>query len=432
MFKQPKGLLTIASSEMWERFSFYTMQYSLVLYAAAEVTKGGLGFSDAKALHLTGVYGGAVYATPILGGYLADRYLGRVRAVHIGGILMAIGHFILSFHSETALYLSLFFLAIGCGFFKPNITSLVGDLYRKNDERRDAGYSIFYSAINVGALLPGIFGGILNEKFGFYASFLLASVCMLVGVVNFFFFARQRGGDPMFAAPQKRSVPTPPFRDLPAVQKQGVYLFLFLSLINVVWQIAYNQWAGTLNLFTDRNVDRVLFGTQVPTLWFESSNPLFIILLSPLFAWMYTKLNQQRKHIPISWKLSLGYFFQSLGCFVILPSFIHLATQSNVLASPWYLLSFYFLSTVAELFTMPVMFAATSALAPKGYEGRLMGIFIFTSLSAGSYLAGVAGSFMVNLGHTTLFLGLGLATAFVGVVCLLLGKKINFYFTKAL
>lgn len=290
---------------MWERFSFYTMQYSLVLYAAASVSKGGLGFSDGNALQIVGIYGGVAYATPILGGYIADKWLGRRNAIHLGGILMAIGHFILAFGGIANFYFSLIFLALGCGLFKPNITSLVGDLYSKEDEKRDAGYNIFYAGINIGALLSGIIGGILNDQFGFYASFTAAGICMVVAILNFKFFSNSIKH--IGAKPQKTTVENKitPFFELSKPARNGVYLFLILSAMNIVWQIAYNQWAGSLNLLAERNTNKLVWGFHIPTLWFESLNSFFIVIISPLLAVFYSALQKRNKKIALSYKLSL-------------------------------------------------------------------------------------------------------------------------------
>lgn len=433
MFKQPKGLFTIASTEMWERFSFYTMQYSLVLYAVASIAHGGLGFSDAKSLQIVGIYGALVYATPVLGGYIADKYLGRLRAIHLGGILMAIGHFVLALENIKSFYISLIFLAIGCGLFKPNITSLVGDLYTKEDKRRDAGYNIFYAGINVGALLSGILGGILNDNYGYYASFTAAGVCMLVGVINFTLFGKSVKKSMQLNTQDKKSVPVKtPFRQLLQPEKNGIYLIIVLALVNIIWQIAYNQWAGTLNLYAERNTNRSIGSITIPTIWFESLNSLFIVTISPLLAIMYTKLSQANREIAISYKLSLGFILQGIACFIIVPAVIQIAINPHFLASPWYQVFFYLFSTLAELFTMPVMYAVLTKLSPSGYSGRLMGFFTLTSFSAGNYLAGFVGSETARYGDTNVFLGLGVVTCIFGVIFLFLNRPINSCIAKAM
>lgn len=427
MEQNQRGIFTLATTEMWERFSFYTMQYSLVLYATAGLAKGGLGFDDSTALQIVGIYGGVAYATPLFGGIIADKWLGRRNAIHLGGILMAVGHFILAIGGLHSFYLSLIFIAIGCGFFKPNITSIVGDLYEKNDEKRDAGYNIFYAGINVGALLSGIVGGLLNDNIGFYASFIAAGSCMIVGIINFKFFSGSIKH--IGTKPEKRTQENyiTPFFQLAPQARKGVYLFLFLCFMNIVWQIAYNQWAGSLNLLAERNTDRVVFGYNIPTLWFESLNSLFIVIISPLLAIFYFWLQKRNKKIDLSHKLSLGYFLQGLACFIIIPAVIHVQENPTFQASPWYQVVFYLFSTVAELFTVPVMFAATSLLAPRGYEGRMMGVYIFTALSMGVYLAGQTASLFTNIGLMELFLWLGIVTFVFGIVHLLLNKKINHY-----
>ena len=436
MFKQSKGVFTLATTEMWERFSFYTMQYTLVLYATATLAKGGLGFSDSKSLQIVGIYGGLAYATPLLGGYIADKWIGRRNAIHLGGILMAIGHFILAFGGIYNFYFSLIFIALGVGLFKPNITSLVGNLYSKHDEKREAGYNLFYAGINVGALLSGIVGGILNDSFGYYASFTAAGICMIIGVINFKFFSnsiRHLGAKPKKNTTENsHEIKTTPFFQLSVPARNGVYLFLILSVMNIIWQIAYAQWAGSLNLLAERNTDRVAFGYTIPTLWFESLNSLFIVIISPLLAIFYIWLQKNKKKIDLSYKLSLGYFLQALACFIIIPAVIHVQTNPHFQASPWYQVCFYLFSTVAELFTVPVMFAATSVLAPKGYEGRLMGICIFAALSMGTYFAGLTASLFTELGDTKLFLCLGVVTFVFGIIHIFINKKVKHYELEAI
>ncbi len=431
MKNQPKGIIALASTEMWERFSFYTMQFSLVLYATATVAKGGLGFDDTHALRITGIYGGLVYATPVLGGYVADKWLGRRNAVMVGGLLMAMGHFVLAMGGVFHFYLSLLFLASGCGLLKPNITSLVGDLFDKGDEKREAGYNIFYAGINVGAFLSGIVGGVLNERIGFYASFLAAGCCMIVAILNF----RLTAFNTLKLREQHVSATTNTkkikFSALKETEKKDVYLFVGLCIMNVVWQIAYNQWAGSLNLLAQNNTDRFIAGFHVPVLWFESLNSFFIITLSPLFALLYIALQKRNKKISLSLKLSLGYFLMSAACLVILPAVLKVQTEQHYLTSPLYQVGFYFLSTLSELFTMPVMFSAASLLAPKGYEGRLTGFFVFTGLAMGNYLAGFTSSFFTKRGDAMLFLSLSIVTCAFGLVHILLNKKISMITEKA-
>ena len=191
MLNQPKGVFSLASTEMWERLSFYTMQAILVLYAAASLTKGGLGWSEKDALFITGLYGAAVYATPALGGILADRYLGSKKAVAIGGILMCLGHFILAIHSEIAFFSALILLCVGCGLLKPCISAMVGECYEEKDARRESGFALFYMAINIGGFIGPFLAGSISDNYGYHYAFATAGVGLLVGLFNFYLASRK-------------------------------------------------------------------------------------------------------------------------------------------------------------------------------------------------------------------------------------------------
>ncbi|MCB1135990.1 MAG: peptide MFS transporter, partial [Chlamydiia bacterium] len=287
-FRHPKGLYLLFMTEMWERFSFYTMQALLVLYATAALAEGGLAMNSAKAIALFGYYGAAVYIMPLLGAYFADRKIGLQRAVIIGGVLMAIGHFLMVFNQELTFYLALAFLAAGNGFFKPCITSLLGCLYDDQPQGKDSAYSIFYMGINVGALLAGIVGGALHVYYGFDYAFGTAGIGMCIGLATFL-WGRKRylgnvGLEPIVKHEEAATV------SLTSEEKRRIWGLMSVCLFMTAFFIGYWQYGGAMTLYAESYTDRMLGSFEVPTAWFFSLNPLFIILCCHIMGIVWSRL----------------------------------------------------------------------------------------------------------------------------------------------
>lgn len=295
MLNQPKGVLALASTEMWERFSFYTMQAILVLYAAASLSKGGLGWSQKDALYITGLYGAAVYATPALGGILADRYLGSKKAVALGGILMCLGHFILAIHSVVAFFTALILLCIGCGLLKPCISSMVGECYDEKDSRRESGFALFYMAINIGGFIGPFLAGSISDSYGYHYAFAMAGFGLIVGLFNFYIACKKSlvhvGNDCVKCDVKAAKYVAP----LTKVEKRRMFVYMAMCVANIMWNIVYGLPYGLLTLYAENNINRTILGYQIPSTWYYGMYSIFIVILSPVLGAFYNFL--ARKNI---------------------------------------------------------------------------------------------------------------------------------------
>jgi POT family proton-dependent oligopeptide transporter len=425
--KHPRALAYLFFAETWERFSFYGMKALLVLY----LTNSFL-FSDKTAYAIYGSYTSLVYATPVLGGLLADRLLGFRKAVLIGGVLMALGHFAMAVQNLQVFYFALGLLICGNGFFKPNISSMVGRLYAEDDPRRDSAFTIFYMGINLGGFLSPIACGYLGVKFGWHWGFGLAGVGMLLGLAVFWHGRAHLAG---LADPPVRSDPGRAlFAGLSAeacvylgtliavavawqlVQHNAivgsllivfgivvligllVYLFrlpeqvardrlgvaLLLTLVSVVFWSFFEQAGTSMSLFTERNVDRWLLGTLISTPQFQSVNALFILLFAPVFSvlWLFLARRKFEPNTPL--KFGLGVVQLGLG-FVALYVGALSARATGVVPMFWLILA-YFLHSTGELCLSPIGLSMITKLSPKGITGIMMGTWFLAS-SFAQYVA---------------------------------------------
>ncbi len=419
-FGHPRGLSTLFFTEMWERFSYYGMRGFLILY----MTKA-LGFTDQHAALAYGNYVSSVWLTPIIGGFIADRWLGQYRSVLIGGSVIALGHFTLAFHGLPFLYIGLALIVLGTGLLKPNISTLVGSLYEPGDERRDAGFSIFYMGINLGAFLGPLIAGKLAEGVDWHLGFACAGVGMVFGLIQYV-LGRQRlqpAIDRLAAQRQARAAadvlrgtkaPLTPddWRRIGAV----VVLFVFASLF---WG-AYEQAGSTLNLFADRYVHLEFLGIKLYASWFVSIQAAFVILLSPLFAWLWVRLGPRQPSSPA--KFALALVFVGLAFVLLIPG--GALAQSGVKVSPLWLVGAYFIQELGELCLSPVGLSLVTKLAPVRFVSLVMGIF-FLSNAAGNWLAGWSARFISTVPLVTLFGVTAAVTLSAGVVLFLLLRPIR-------
>lgn len=441
-FGHPGGLSTLFFTEMWERFSYYGMRALLVLYMVAGIDKGGLGFATADATAIYGLYTASVYFLPLIGGWLADRFIGAKRATLIGGVIIALGHFTLAVPSLTFFYLGLVLVALGTGFLKSNISAMVGDLYDADDERRDGGFAIFYMGINIGAFAAPLITGAL-AAYNWHWGFAAAGVGMVAGLIQYvigrkkldgvgeppvkneldatavttgyliqvgavlavaaavlFYFNSAYGLD--FAI-KKALIPILVVGGLVVVIFTGmqdklsmdewkrigiiILLFLFASLF---WA-GFEQAGSSFSLFADQLTERTVGTFEIPAAWFQSVNSVFIIIMAPLFSIMWVKWG--RKQPNDVFKFSLGLFFLALG-FVVMAYASGLTGAGKV--SPMWLVVVYFLHTCGELFLSPVGLSSMTKLAPGKMVGLMLGVWFLAS-SLGSFAAGqIAGEFEPN------------------------------------
>jgi POT family proton-dependent oligopeptide transporter len=436
---QPRGLSTLFFAELWERFSYYGMRALLTLFVVAPMTAGGLGLTTVEAARIYGNYSMAVYLLAIPGGFIADRYLGARQAVLIGGSVIALGHYTLAIPAGLTFYIGLALVALGTGLFKPNISAMVGGLYGEDDTRRDAGFSIFYMGINVGALLAPVVTGFLAQSNEFRAllsgwgldpamswhwGFGAAGVGMTFGLI---LFARQGGrlgnvGRKPETAPQAW-IPSlvviagtlavlgltvlsdhPHFQWLRAAfllvpvaavvwfamrgdisgQRLAAVSIFFIAAM-VFWAI-FEQAGITIALFGLDLTRNELFGWPFPPAWYQSLNPLFVILLAPLFAALWLRLGKHQPSSPV--KFALGLFFLGLSFLLMVPAAM-LTAEGRV--SPLWLVGLFLLQTVGELLLSPVGLSTMTKLAPPHLVGLILGVW-FLAASWGNKIAGILGS----------------------------------------
>ena len=424
----PKGLYLLFTTEMWERMSYYGMRALLVLYMTGAAEHGGFHWGRAAALKIYGTYTALVYLTPLAGGYIADRYLGQRRAVVLGGFLMMIGHFLMAVPGTVAFFSALTFLIVGNGFFKPNISTMVGGLYPAGDARRDGAFTIFYMGINLGAFLSPLVCGTLGEKLGWHWGFGSAGVGMGLGLVTFLAFSKRLLGDVGLApAPRGHKLGRPgdgdDYRAAGAVESESVALtpvekdrlgvIFTLTFFNIFFWAAFEQAGGLMTLYPDTKVNRDLFGLVVPTTWFQSINPMFIVLLGPLFSMLWVRLAKAGKEPSTPAKLGIGLLLLSLGFVLMLGASRQTAHGGK--AAMFWVVGAYFLHTVGELCLSPVGLSAVNKLAPARFASLMMGVWLLSSFVA-NYLAGLIGSYSEQLGEFALFSTIVAFTAAAGAL----------------
>ncbi|WP_037473697.1 peptide MFS transporter [Sphingobium sp. ba1] len=433
----PRGLFLLFFAEMWERFSYYGMRAILIFY----LTKHFL-FGEDRAYLLYGAYTSLVYITPVIGGYLADRFLGPRKAVLVGGVFIAIGHFLIAITEgpggQDPLFLNGFYLAlasiiVGTGFLKANISVLVGELYPRDDARRDPAFSIFYMGINVGGMMGPIICGLLGELYGWSWGFGAAGVGMLLGLVMFVWLKPWLLGKGEPPAPAQLRAPVTAgisqewiiylgaalgvvaiwlviryaellgyallgfaaltvlyivwrtMKTLGKVDRDRMFAALFLIALNPLFWGLFEQTGSSLNIFTDRNVDRVLFGWEVPASMFQSVNSVFIILLAPLFAVLWTILDKRRLEPSSPAKFGIGLILCGAGFLVLVAG---AAMAGENLTPVLFVFLIYLFHTMAELCFSPVGLSAMTRLSVPSMVGLVMGTW-FLAMAAGNFIAGL-------------------------------------------
>jgi POT family proton-dependent oligopeptide transporter len=451
-FGHPRGLSTLFFTEMWERFSYYGIRPLLILFMAAALSDGGFGFPREKASAIVGIYAACVYLASLPGGWVADRLLGLRRAIMTGAVLITLGHLCIGLSgfavSKVPFFMGLVFIVLGTGLLKPNISAIVGDLYPEGGARRDAGFSIFYMGINTGALFGQLATGLLGEKVGWHWGFGVAGFGMFLGLVTF--LLRNKGTlgnlglepslhpDPAVDAQQKQrgklllgiglgiivllfilagtgvitldpqvigKYMTFVLVGLAVAYFAGVYLTGNLStdekkrvaVIFVLFVFAAAFWAAfeqaptSLNLFARDFTDRTFFGWEVPTLWFQSINSVFIILFAPIFAALWVWMAKRNIELSSPGKFTLGLLLAAAGFAVMIPAANMILHSGGTLkVSAMWLTVSYLLQTLGELSLSPVGLSSMTKLSPRKYVGQMMGIW-FLAASVGNLIAGLVG-----------------------------------------
>jgi POT family proton-dependent oligopeptide transporter len=423
----PKALFALFMVELWERFSYYGMRALLILYMTASVIDGGFAFDDAKAYGIYGAYGALVYLTPLIGGFFADKLVGFRKAIVWGAILMAIGQFTLFLSgnaNEISFYIGLAVLVVGNGFFKPNISSMIGRFYEDGDKRRDGAFTLFYMGINMGAFLAPLTCGAIGENEGWQYGFLTAGIGMVIGYFVFVWGSKQGIYEDVGNGPDveldKPIIPGLSNKMLPAVAtvimiilastlivyndivdiilvllaalvigyllyeagkmelqaKQRIWVVVVLLFFTTVFWTFFELAGSALSLFTARNVDRSLFGYEIKTTFFQSFNPLFIMLFAPIFSWVWIKLSNANKEPAAPYKFGMGLVLLGLG-FLALNLGGSSATAGMIPAM--FMVLLYLLHTIGELTLSPVGLSLVTKLSPRHMVGFLMGIWLLSS-----------------------------------------------------
>ena len=452
--KYPSSLSTLFFTEMWERFSYYGMRALLVLYLV-----NSLNYSESEALHIYAVYTGLVYLTPLIGGYLADRFLGTQKSIFIGGLTMMIGHFLMAF--PDYLYLAIGMLIIGNGYFKPNISSLLGKLYKSNDVRRDSGFSIFYVGINVGAFLAPLIVGYVGETINWHYGFAIAGFGMLAGLIQFYYGQNKIIKED--TTQQSRKLKSADWGLITIISLINIPLILLilevnevinnyffeillalvtfisfylltrkkqllsakedlkkivyigvLSIFVIFFWVGFEQAGGSLTLFANNSVDRNFLGFIIPASFFQSINPLIIILIGPMIANFWLRVDRSKSNINTPQKMGLGLLLLAGGFFLI--TLVNNSSDSAI--SLWWLVGVYFLHTLGELCLSPIGLSMVSKVSPRKIASLMMG-FWFLSSAVANFMAGkLPGILQAN--NLDLFTFLTVTSIVAGLLLLLI------------
>ncbi len=415
-FGHPRGLSTLFFTEMWERFSYYGMRAFLILYMTAPLAAGGLGFDVRHAGSVYGTYTSSAWAATVLGGIVADRVLGPYKGVLLGGAIIALGHFTLAFRALPFFYLGLIFIVLGTGLLKPTVSTLVGSLYDASDPRRDAGFSIYYMGVNLGAALGPLIAGWFAQQVNWHLGFACAGIGMVFGLIQYVVGKRHlapalaRVPDPHRAgarvvAPRD---PDEPLRLGFSAQewRRIAAMVVFFCFATFFWA-AYEQAGSTLNLFGDRFTRLSLFGLRFPSSWFVAVQAIFVILLAPVFAWLWVRLGRREPSSPA--KFAYGLFFIGLS-FVLLVPAARFAQGFDLRVSPWWLIGCYFVQELGELSLSPVGLSVFTKLAPVRIVGMMMGVW-FLADALGNKIAGWTAGLFTTVPLAQLF-------GAVAIVCL--------------
>lgn len=432
-FGHPSGLFVLFFTEMWERFSYYGMRSLLVLYMTQYLlfdpvrAQEVLGYNGLEQFligifgqmnvqqmssQIYGLYTGFVYFTPLFGGMLADKVLGRYRTVYLGGFLMAIGHFLMA--SEKMFLLALLFLILGNGAFKPNISTQVGDLYPEGDSRKDRAYTIFYMGINLGAFFSPLVCGTLGQKVGWHYGFGAAGVGMLIGVLVYWL-----GSDLVPKTDTKKDDVVVEKRPLTTQEWNAVVALGILCFLNIVFWAIYEQQGNTLQLWADEKVNWGI----IPSSWFQSFNPLMIFLFAPVLNILWTKQAAKKSEPSSVVKMGIGCVLCG-AAYLVMVAASHVMAGSTEKANVMWLVGTVFIFTMGELYLSPIGLSLVNKVAPKPLLSTMMGMWFLSSFF-GNYMTGFIGTFYSKMSNDSYFQMLFAMGAITGTIFFLLKKPME-------
>ncbi|MFT7628649.1 MAG: POT family proton-dependent oligopeptide transporter [Ulvibacter sp.] len=425
LFGHPVGLYVLFFTEMWERFSYYGMRAILVLYliGATEDANAGLGWSNGEALALYGWYTMLVYVASIPGGWIADKFLGQKKSVLYGGILLVAGHSILAVEQMWAFYSGLGLIIAGVGLLKPNISTMVGGLYKQGDIRRDKGFTIFYIGINVGAFLSSLIVGYVGEVHGWHYGFGLAGIGMALGLVQYLAgqnYLKTVGN--FIGASENPEELAAMKKPLTKIEKDRVVVLFISFLLVIVFWGAFEQAGGLMNIYASEKTNRLLMGWEVPASWFQSLNAMFIIFLGTSVAGYWAMRKLKGKVSTSLFKMILGLIIMGTGFF-----FMSAAAgqyESNGSSAMYWLVLAYLFHTVGELCISPVALSYITKLAPLKYASLMMGVY-FAMTGFGNKLAGLLGEASESMGEYVIFTGIAVFCVVFGLLVMIFRKKLE-------
>ncbi|MFF5173624.1 peptide MFS transporter [Micromonospora sp. NPDC000089] len=469
-FGHPRALSTLFLTEMWERFSFYGMRAILVLYLTASVADGGLAIGESSANAVYGTYNAMVYLMALPGGWVADRLVGARRSVLWGGVVIAVGHYVMAIPARWSVFAGMALIVLGTGLLKPNISTMVGGLYDRDSPRRDAGFSIFYMGINLGAFLAPLVTGFLGEKINWHLGFGAAAVGMTFGVLQYVLGRRNLGdagdrpADPLLGVDRRRALTRAGIgvlilvvvlvvlavtglftvdtvvnllavvtvvvtvgyfariltdREISPTERSRMKAYVWLFVFAASFWLIYDQAGSVLNIFAADNTDRNAFGFTFPASWLQSVNPILIIIGAPLAAWLWLRLGH-RVSTPV--KFAVGLVLNGLS-FVLMAAAARAAVGGN-LVSPWWLVAVYAIQVAGELSLSPVGLSATTRLAPVKYASQVMGLW-FLATAVGDAIGGQVARLADTWPQPTYFLTFGLASVGLGLGAVMFTRHIS-------
>ena len=480
--KHPSGLITLFLTEMWERMSYYGMRGILVLFMTASISDGGLEFNYAQASAIYGIYAASVYLVALPGGWIGDNILGQQKSIIFGGLIIMLGHFSLAITNLNFFYLGLILVILGTGLLKPNISATVGALYKDNENLKDAGFTIFYMAINIGSILGFFICGYLGEEIGWHYGFGAAGIGMALGLIQYQLTNKMLGDigkDPesKLSTEKKKKLmrilylslgffglicvtgflgfwkldPIPIagamtlvislvaityfyyiyfHAGLNKLEKKKIILIIVLFIGAAIFWSGFDQAGSSFNIFAKEYTSRLIFGWVYPASWLQILNPLLVVMLSPFMAYLWIYLGRKMLDPSLPFKFGMGLIFMAIG-FIIIAIGAQAAMDDGLASAKWLLLTYLF-HTIGELTLSPVGLSAISSLAPKRFVGQLMGVWFLAS-SLGAIIAGLLSGRATDQGLNSmpeLFNQVAIISCVFGLLLILISKPLNKWVLK--
>ena len=437
IFGHPVGLYILFFVEMWERFSYYGMRAILTLFLAAPIImddpQSGYGWTNTETLSFYGTYTMFVYLMSIPGGWIADKFIGQKKAVMLGGLLLCFGHGILAVDAEWAFFTGLILIVVGVGFLKPNISTMVGGLYKKGDNKRDTGFYIFYMGINIGAFLGALTVGAVAAKYGWHYGFGLAGIGMAIGQLVYIYGLKYLEGVGEFIGSEKSPDKDLMNKPLTSVEKDRMLVMFLSFLIIIVFWGAFEQAGGLMSLYTEQKTDRMLsfslpfIGNEVPAAIFQSINAFFIIIFATIVAKFWSDWAKKGKESSSLFKMAIGLIIMAFGFFFMTKASTEVIMEGDEVvqksAMIWLVLAYLF-HTIGELCASPVALSFITKLAPVKYAAFMMGAY-FAATGLGNKVAGFVGQLSEGAGEFQVFTGIAIFCTLFGILVLLLLKPLK-------